>query len=735
MQTAEEVHEVRDAQRPAEPAEPTEPAEPAAAAEPAEPTEPAKPTEPVERAEVEGTEGAEQAAEAGEAAEAAGAAGSLVSFTLRDVASMAESPASEEWGLDLDAPLPLLVGSAITTIPGALYFTLRTKDDTLKAIEKGAIAAVSTEQVLDSSGAPFPTILCQDPQDLFRRLAVIAREQSHAKVIAITGSVGKTSTKDMLQLVMESSFETLTSRRNQNGIAQVARYIQRLSQGTQIYIQETGVSKPGSLECNASMLQPSFFVLTNIGYNHIGYFDGKQENILHEKLALDRHAAQGAKGFVNYDDPLLRNAEYVHEVVTYSLTDPQADFYARTIEERNASLSFEVVQSSSGAATPVKLHVPGLHNVLNAVCAFTVGRELGIDAERIAKALGEYRSSGVRQRLVELNGQQFYLDCYNASEEAFYSVARTAASIDIPSGAKRVLVAADIDDKLGELTEEIHRRVGTNLAKTDFDVFLCYGAHAAWIGEEVKRANRSKKVVCTQDRAELERHVAKHMRSKHDLLCFKGGQHMELPRTLDNLLGTPFFLLDGDVYNLYSHLAQEGDLEVKVIEGYGAVISKYHREDGKPAAVTIPSQVEGETARVIGRQAFYRTLVTRVAVPAGVQSIDQAAFFKCSRLNEVKLPTTLRVIGPSAFNTCRKLETIHIPKGVHTIERRAFAFCKALKDVYLPSSIATIDPEAFYGSDSVAIHVPNRKTRALVEQALPGTPVVVEGWLSGKTVS
>ena len=117
-------------------------------------------------------------------------------------------------------------------------------------------------------------------------------------------------------------------------------------------------------------------------------------------------------------------------------------------------------------------------------------------------------------------------------------------------------------------------------------------------------------------------------------------------------------------------------------------------------------------------------------MPAGVQSIDQAAFFKCSRLHEVKLPTTLRVIGPSAFNTCRKLEAIHIPKGVHTIERRAFAFCKALKDVYLPSTIATIDPEAFHGSENVTIHVPNKKTRTLVEQALPAIPVVVEGWLS-----
>ncbi|MGN0077377.1 MAG: Mur ligase family protein, partial [Coriobacteriales bacterium] len=603
-------------------------------------------------------------------------------------------------------------------------------DDTLKAIEKGAAAAVSTQQVLDASGAPFPTILCQDPQDLYRRLAVKTREQSQAKVIAITGSVGKTSTKDMLQLVVESSFETLTSRRNQNGIAQVARYIQRLSHGTQVYIQETGISKPGSIECTASMLQPDYFVLTNIGFNHIGYFDGKQENILREKLALDRQAAQGARGFVNFDDPLLRNADYIHEVTSYSLKDPQSDYYARGIEERNATLSFEIVESSSGTATPVKLRVPGLHNVLNAVCAFAVGRELGIDAERIAAAVGEYRSSGVRQRFVELNGQQFYLDCYNASEEAFYSVARTAASIDVPSGGKRVLVAADIDDKLGELTEEIHRRVGANLAKSAFDVILCYGAHAAWIGEEVKRANGSKKVVCTQDRAELERQLAKHMRTKHDLLCFKGGQHMELSRTLDSLLGTPYFLLDGDVYNLYAHLAQQGDLEVKVIEGYGAVISKYIREDGKPAAVKIPAQVEGETTRVIGRQAFYRTLVTRVAVPAGVQSIDQAAFFKCSRLHEVELPTTLRVIGPSAFNTCRKLEEIHIPKGVHTIERRAFAFCKALKDVYLPSTLATIDPEAFHGSDSVTLHVPNKKTRALVEQAVPGIPVIVEGWLS-----
>ena len=626
--------------------------------------------------------------------------------TLETVCGYLGEPVPQELRSMQTDPLPPLAASARLVMPGALWFVrLSPNSEKLAsslamAQSRGLLAVVSPYQPVAADGKKLPWIKCEKPESVIAELSSFARDRMTAKVVAVTGSVGKTSAKEMMQLVASSTFETVYSRGNQNGFPQVSRYVQTLDDKTQVYIQEAGVSKPNRLDRGAMMLKPDAFVITNIGWNHVGYFGGKQEGILHEKLSLDRRATKDAVGFVNWDDPLLRAAEYQHRVYGFGVESEDADFRAVDVVERDAKVFFTVVEKETGVETPVVLNVVGKHNVLNALCAFAFGRWLGVERPAIVDALAKFKPVGVRQRLTELGGQKVYLDCYNASEGALNSVADTIGTIEVPEGAKRVFVIGDIDDKLGNRTEEIHRRVGVSLAeKGTADLLICFGPHAAWVAEEANK--RGLEALATEDRAQMEAWVRERC-AKEDLIAFKGGQQMELPRTLDNLFGTPFFLLDGDVTVLYATPAEVDGVKYRSLAGYGAVVQKCKAGMGVEEAVP-PAEVLGEKLRVIAKSAYCACEIERAIIPDTVQAIDQAAFFRCRNLKEVQLPASLKYIGPSAFNSCVNLTEVVLPEGVATIDNRAFAFCPKLKRVVVPATVETIDEGAFFNTPNAVV--------------------------------
>lgn len=607
----------------------------------------------------------------------------------------------------LDQKVSLLSPSSKLCVPGSVYMVnegyATSKANVTRAFRNGAFCAVGPFPLVDENDQPVPCIIHPDAEGVLARLCHGVIESAGVKTVCITGSVGKTSVKTMMDLVSKTKFKTVTSRSNQNGFGQAARYAQNLTMEDQVYIQETGMSRPGRLGQAIELIRPDVFVITNIGLNHVGKFGGKQENILHEKLVLDRLAAPGAVGFVNWDDPLLKTASYQHKVVGCAVDDQSADYHAEDVVERNAVLSFTVVEAATGQRTPVKLNVVGRHNVFNALVAFAFGVHLGIERAQIAQALLGFRTEGVRQNYTEAKGQRLYLDCYNASEGAINSVLSTIGTIDVPEGSKRVLVLGDIDDKLGERTEEIHRRVGRTVAqKATSDLTLFFGAHMLWAAEEAQAAGAQ--VLATEDRTQLEQWIREDVGSG-DLVAFKGGQQMELSRTVDAIFDTPYFLLDGDVIIKLAPVNDRvGAGEYRRVEGYGLDLYRVDRGVKEFAAA---SSLEGMELRAVSRAAaFERQDLEKVVLPAPLRSIGQNAFFRCTELRNVELPGSLRFIGRSAFNTCRHLETLVVPEGVHTIDERAFAHCKRLRSVKLPASLLTIGPEAFLGVEKAVFTVP-----------------------------
>lgn len=630
-----------------------------------------------------------------------------VRLSLRMVAHMLDTAIPVELENRSDTPFPVLSASVLTSTRGALHFQ-SFKSSAGEVIDKlhdrGVGVYVSNRRLEDSQGTPLPHIIHPAPRAAFERVCSWIASQYEATTIALTGSVGKTTTKELVQLVASTSKRTIFSQGNQNGVAQVGRYIQKLDSNIQVYIQETGAARPGLVESDARMLHPNAFIITNIGFNHIGNYGGLQENILKDKISHDRYLPDDGVAFVNYDDPKLRELKLIHEVISYGVDSKDTSFYADSLIERDGKLEFDVVERDSDQRTPVVVHAFGKHNVSNAVVAFAVGRWLGIGLDDIVHGISLYRGEGLRQNLAEIGGQRVLIDCYNSSENAIDSTARALETIAPTSGGRRVLVLADIDDKLGTLTEEIHRRVGVNLAGVPLiDRIVCFGPHARWIAEEAQAQGLD--VIHTEDRDDLYRLLRDYLRPE-DVVAFKGGQQMALSITIDHLFGTSYSLLDGDVLVKRGRAVRFDDGSIyRQLREYGAELVKLPPGFAGTNLV-VPEAIDGVPVLRVAKLACQDSRLTAVSLSEPMMCIATSAFFRSRELRTVALPDSLRTIERSAFNNCTSLEEIDIPDGVTSIGRRAFYRCSALTRVRLPGSLKSIGSEVFGGCTGVTIECP-----------------------------
>lgn len=585
-----------------------------------------------------------------------------------------------------------------------------------RLVAAGVTAFLAPQVVSDSQGRAYPTFLHPDPVSAYESLIATKMRDHGAKVVAVTGSIGKTTIKDMLASATATQFKTYSNRGNRNLPASVARHVQDLQPGVEVFIQETGASAKGVVEKSSGYLRPDAFIVTGIGFNHVGDYEDDREALLQDKLSHDRLSAPDAVGFINADDEILQGIQFKRKTVTYSADNTDADYYAQNVRLDDARLTFEVVERSTGRATPVELSTHGRHNVANAVAAFAVSLFLGVTPENAANGLAAYRAQGTRQNLTQLGSNRVLIDCYNASEDSIASVSDSLVSLHTGPGGRRMLVLGDIDDKLGARTEEIHRRVGKRLAGQDgIDAIACYGPHMRYAVDEAAKHGRH--LFRADSRDELNEHIREWLQLE-DIIAFKGGQQMALSATIDNLFGTEFVMLDSFERGRRSTFVRTKAANYRVIRGYGAVLSKLTRTE--LTSLRIRPAVKGVPLLMIGRYAFAHSAVVDVTVPAPVRSLGRGAFHRCTSLRTVSLPNTLLWIGPGAFRGCTRVATINIPEGVETIEARAFQNCRELRQVTLPRTLKVLRADVFTGCHRVTVRVPEASpVIADLRKALP----------------
>lgn len=361
--------------------------------------------------------------------------------------------------------------------PGYLYVALRGErfdghDFIQKAFDCGAVAAL-VEQTWqqDSSLASAPLIRVPDTRKALQDMAHAWRMKSSAKIIGLTGSSGKTTTKEMTAACLSGAGRVCATEGNLNNDIGLPLSLLKMSADTAYGVFEAGMNHPGEIQALAHILKPQVAVISSIGNAHIEFFNSI-ENIAHEKADLLR--ALPADGFAVlcrettcFD--ILAKASAA-PVITTSFVTREADFYGEILDVSTGLI--RVVERGSGHASELSSGLPGTHNASNALLAFATARCAGVTAQQAVAGLKNMVMPGKRWEVVERKDVTVVNDAYNANPDSMIAVMRTFMAM--PCKGRRILVLGDMRE-LGTHSEALHRLVGKEIAACAPDAFFAVG--------------------------------------------------------------------------------------------------------------------------------------------------------------------------------------------------------------------------------------------------------------------
>ena len=350
--------------------------------------------------------------------------------------------------------------------------------------EKGALGVVCERLPENPAG---PCILVEDSLKALRQIAAFYREQLPVKVVGITGSVGKTSTKEFIAAVLSRKYRVHKTQGNFNNEIGVPLTVLSMPEDTEVAVLEMGINHFGEMHRLSRIAQPDICVMTNIGQCHLEFL-GSREGILKAKSEIFDFMQENGRAVLNGDDDMLASVGQVkgRKPVTYGIScaRPEAgaagscDVYAGDIRMKGL-LGSEAVFCHAGKEFPVRIPLPGEHMVYNALAAAATGFLLGLSEEEIAAGIADVRSVSGRSRILQAGSRIVIDDCYNAnpvSVEAAVDLLTQKEEKDAPQRAasRRVAVLGDMLE-LGEQEKQLHERVGRYCVKKGADCLICAG--------------------------------------------------------------------------------------------------------------------------------------------------------------------------------------------------------------------------------------------------------------------
>lgn len=367
--------------------------------------------------------------------------------------------------------------------PGSLFVCLRGErfdghSFASQAAQLGA-AALLVDHPVD---ADVPQLVVTDTGKALLQLAGWYRRRFQLPVVGLTGSVGKTTTKEFIALVLGAKYNTLKTQGNLNNEIGVPQMLFRLEDSHTAAVIEMGMNHFGEISRLTRAVAPTVGLITNIGVSHIENL-GSRAGILQAKLEILEGMAPDAPLIVNMDNDMLRTVKLGDRpLLTFAIDDQSADFTATDIAEQGSATTFTVHHSTF--TRPVTIPTVGIHNVYNALAAMAVGYVTGVDPAAAAAALANYVPAGMRQNLVQVGGVQVIEDCYNASPDSMRAALQTLGKL--PVHRRYAVLGAMLE--LGDYAKEAHTQVGKMAAENGIDGVLAYGADAAYIVEAAKQA-------------------------------------------------------------------------------------------------------------------------------------------------------------------------------------------------------------------------------------------------------
>ena len=383
-----------------------------------------------------------------------------------------------------------------------------------KAMEMGAAAVLCSREVGD-----YPAIIVDDPRIALGDIARAERKRIGMKVVGITGSVGKSTTKEMIACVLGSTYKVAKTPANHNNDIGMPMAVLAIPEDTEVAVLEMGMNHFREIAYLTAIAQPDVAVIINIGTMHIEHL-GSQEGILKAKLEILEGMDKNGTVLLNGDDTLLWNAQpQLNRPVTYFGTEnPDCDVKGADVKQDGKGLHF------TASCGEIVLPLEGEHYVSDALAAISVGMTMGVSNEKICSSLAAFRNLSGRQEILEAKGYTIIKDCYNAGPESMAAALTVLGS----KAGRRIAVLGDMLE-LGVCTQAEHYRVG-RIAAENADFVLAYGPNSSRIINGCLTGGMPDTAVgAFEDRVELVS-MLKRIAKPGDTLLFKGshGMHMEI---------------------------------------------------------------------------------------------------------------------------------------------------------------------------------------------------------------
>ena len=412
--------------------------------------------------------------------------------------------------------------------PGQLFIVLQGARDghdfIPAAMEKGAAAALCSRSVGD-----YPAIIVDDPRIALGQIAKAELQRIGCKVVAITGSVGKSTTKEMVATVLESTYRTAKTPANHNNDIGMPMAILAMEEDTEVAVLEMGMNHFREIAYLSEIAQPDIGAIVNIGSMHIEFL-GSIEGIRTAKLEILEGMKEKGKLVLNGDDIMLYDlpSKPSQQVVYYGSHGQPCDVRAQDVREKEGILCFRAVTDKENFQ--VELALEGLHFVPDALTAITIGLLLNVPVPRIQEQLSMFRNMAGRQEIYKAGEYTIISDCYNAGPE---SMAAALAVLGKKPG-RRIAVLGDMLE-LGDCAWAEHYRVG-RVAKENADIVLAYGPHGPRV---VSGALTGGMAVSNTGSFDTHEEMAAHLKRiarPGDVLLFKGSRGMHMEKVLDAFL-------------------------------------------------------------------------------------------------------------------------------------------------------------------------------------------------------
>ncbi|MCC8073083.1 MAG: UDP-N-acetylmuramoyl-tripeptide--D-alanyl-D-alanine ligase [Clostridiales bacterium] len=383
-----------------------------------------------------------------------------------------------------------------------------------EALEKGAVAVMIHEDI-EINGA---YVKVEDTSKALLTLGGYYRSKFSIPIVGLTGSVGKTTTKEFTYLVVSAAYKTIKTLGNLNNEIGLPQTLFRIDSTTQAAVIEMGMNHFGEIHRLATAAKPTIGLITNIGVSHIENL-GSRNGILQAKLELLDGLEKGSTLILNGDNDLLKtvkNDDY--NICFYGIE--KGDFKAFDIIEKDGETEFSV--EYYGKCEHIKIPTVGIHNVYNALSAFAVGYFLNIDSKACANALSKYVPEGMRQKSVNIAGITSIEDCYNASPDSMKAAISTISNLN---ANKKIAVFSDMLE-LGDYSKQAHSEIGEQVAESKIDYLLTTGEMSQNI-VSAARAKGMKNAYHFETKEELADMLCSII-SPGDAVIFKASRGMKL---------------------------------------------------------------------------------------------------------------------------------------------------------------------------------------------------------------